>query len=366
MRTFEESYRSKVFWTLVVLACVAGFFMLMPFIPALLWAIVLTVLVKPIDERFRKRFNPSVSAGFTTIVTLLLIGIPLFLVGAALFVQVNGFIREFQSQAPTGQSAFSQENLIRTLEANFGHFARSISPSFSFEHWWTENSEQLRRSLTAPLGKFLYSAGYTVFTLVVAFLTMFFMLRDAHRLQEPALELLPLPRDRSLAIFTRMAATIRAVFIGVVLVALIQGTAAGVLYAATGVPNSLMWGVATIVLCTIPLLGAPIIYVPLAIMLAANGKPIQAAILLGVGFGVVSNIDNILRPFIIGARVELHPMAIFFSLLGGVLALGPVGIMAGPMLLTVLLAAQDIIRERRRLSQTGQLSEDQVFAESEA
>jgi predicted PurR-regulated permease PerM len=174
------------------------------------------------------------------------------------------------------------------------------------------------------------------------------MLRDGERLREPALELIPLERAKAEDVLSKMSQTIHAVFIGVVLVALIQGTISGVAYVVCGVPSPLVWFVATTVLCAIPLLGAPLIYVPMALLLLSQGKTPQAIGLLVVGFGVVSQVDNLLRPFVIGARVNLHPMAIFFSLLGGVLALGPVGIMAGPVLLTILLALQDIIREKNR------------------
>lgn len=354
MRSFEESYRSKVFWTLSAAALVAGAVMLIPFLPALLWATVLSVLIYPLYQRFQKRMPPNGAAGMATIVTLLIIGVPLFLIGAALFVQVNGFLREFSNATPAGEAAFSIDHILKEADRTLKPVIQSLSPSFSFATWFEQNRQQVTQNLTAPIGRALFTTGYTLFTLVVAFLTMFFMLRDGHKLREPAVELLPLDRDKSLAIFERTAATIRAVFIGVVLVAVIQGTIAGITYMAVGVPNAIMWGVATIVLCTIPLLGAPILYIPMALVLLASGNTWGAVILLCVGFIVVSNIDNLLRPFIIGAQVQLHPMAIFFSLLGGVLMLGPVGIMAGPMLLTILLMLQDIVREQRKATAAGE------------
>jgi predicted PurR-regulated permease PerM len=68
---------------------------------------------------------------------------------------------------------------------------------------------------------------------------------------------------------------------------------------------------------------------------------------LGVGFLIISQIDNLLRPLFIGARTKLHEIPVFFSLLGGVIALGPIGLMAGPMLLTLILAIVDILRLRK-------------------
>jgi predicted PurR-regulated permease PerM len=98
----------------------------------------------------------------------------------------------------------------------------------------------------------------------------------------------------------------------------------------------------------IPLLGAPMVYVPVSLFLLANGHWVQAVILLAFGFGIVSNIDNFLRPLFIGSKTNLPYMAIFFSLLGGVFAFGPVGIMAGPVIMTLMLSLIEIVRRNRQ------------------
>ena len=190
----------------------------------------------------------------------------------------------------------------------------------------------------------------TVVTLVIALLTMFFMLRDGHRLLQPVSELMPLPKERCIAIIQRMGATIRSVFISVVGVAIIQGLICGLLYWILGVPSPAAWMALTVVAAMIPLLGAPIVYVPAALYLFLSDHPGQALILVLIGFLGVSQIDNLLRPVFISMGSKLHTMAIFFSLLGGVLTLGPIGLMAGPMLLTLLLGMFDVLRERRRIT----------------
>lgn len=347
MRTFDDSYRSKVFWVLLAIGIAILALMVAPFLPAILWAVVLSILIYPWYARLKQRMHPNMAATVATISTVLIIGVPLGLVGIGLFVQVNGFVRGLQSAAPQGTSV-NLDYFIVELDKSFGPLAKSLSPEFSLKHWFDENRTELMGSLRAPLGKAAYSFGYAIFTFVIAFLTMFFMLRDGHRLAQPAYELLPLPEERSKQVFLRIAATVRAVFVGVVLVAIVQGTAAGIAYAVAGVPNAVMWGVATIVLCTIPLLGAPLLYIPMSLALIAQGKTGHGIGLALFGFLVVSNIDNLLRPFIIGQQITLHPMAVFFSLLGGVLLFGPVGIMAGPMVLTIVLALIEIAREMRK------------------
>jgi len=210
-----------------------------------------------------------------------------------------------------------------------------------------ENEEALRQSLAGPLAQGAQKLVLFIVHMVIAILTMFFMLKDGHKLKEPSLSLIPLPREETEKILTRVQQTIHSVFMGVVLVSLIQAGIALVTFLSVGVPNAWLWAIITFVMALIPLLGTPVVTVPVALMMFARGEMTAGWIILGVGFGVVTQIDNILRPFFIGARTNLHAMAIFFSILGGVVFFGPVGLMTGPVVLTLILAFLDVIRAQR-------------------
>lgn len=345
MNAFVDKYRPIAFGVLVALTLYVAGSLIAPFLPALMWAGVIAVLVMPIHKRFQRKFSPNFAAAATTFLTIALIGVPLALVGTVLTLQINASAQQFIHS--NGNSSLSADQIFAELDKIIRPIASQVGASdYSLQTWLQNNRESLVKAAGAAAGGAARATGETLFTLVVAFLTMFFMLRDGHKLREPALELIPLARPKAEAILERMSETIHAVFVGIVLVAVIQGGLAGIMYWITGVPSPLVWWVATTVLCAIPLLGSPIIYVPLSLLLLAQGKYWQGFTLAGVGFLVISQVDNILRPFIIGARVDLHPMAIFFSLLGGIFMFGPVGIMVGPVVLTILLALQEIIRER--------------------
>ncbi len=351
-RDFEAKYRTIAFWGIALLVVVASGMLLAPFFPALMWAAVFSVLMMPFYRRLRKRMADNLAAGLTVLGTLALIVVPLVAIGIVAVVQVGGIVSDIQAAAPAGQTGLGTSDLLDRLDAFTDPLIKGVGAKFKVSDWISENGKDLGQRLSGPLGKLVYSIGFGIFTLVVALLTMFFMLRDGGRLKDPALQLIPLPPEKAEALMLKMADTIRAVFQGVVLVALIQGTLAGIAYAIAGAPSPMILALATTILCVIPLLGAPVIYVPVGLALIAQGRPLAGALLLAFGFGVISQIDNVLRPFVISAKVPLHPMAIFFSLLGGVLALGPVGIMAGPVLLTVLMAIQEIVRERRTQGET--------------
>lgn len=345
---FDHRYRSLAWVALVLILTLAVGWVMIPFVPAVLWAAVLSVLTYPIYERFRRKsYSPTISALLTTVGTILIIGLPLMLVALGLWVQLNGKVQEFKNSAPAGQNAFSMDYLAQEADKSLKPLFERFSKDFSLTQYWKENEKEIKKNISQPLGNLAGKTAFGVLTLVIAFLTMFFMIRDANGLRDPVLDLLPFNRDRGKLLLTRLADTIRAVFVGVVLVSVIQGTIGGIAYLCLGIDNALMWGVATIILCMIPLVGSPIVYVPLSLLLFAQGKSTEGIILLVVGFGIISNVDNVLRPFVIGARVNLHPIGIFFSLLGGVLAFGPIGIMAGPLLLQTVLTISEFVREDR-------------------
>lgn len=358
MNRFSERYRAFSFGAIVLIALTLGFFILLPFVPAILWATVLSTLMYPLYRKSRERWAKSklfgngrestVASLFATIATLVLICIPFALVAVGITLQLGGIGQDVDPSAPKNQPTLN--SVMASVDKSVGPIAERFgAANFKVSEWFEKNKEMLAQNLRAPATKALTTTGYTVLTIVIALLTMFFMLRDGRNLREPALQLIPLPREKSESIIQRVGETIHAVFVGTVLVAIIQGTIIGITYYFVGIPNALLLGVISGILCIIPLLGAPVIYIPAGLLLLTQGNTTGAIWIFVIGFGVVSQIDNLLKPWFIGGRANLHPMTTFFAILGGVILLGPIGVMAGPMVLTILLALQDVIRERLAL-----------------
>lgn len=348
MGSHEQGNGKVLFWTLFGVTTFVGGLIFWPFLSALLWAAVLAVLMWPFYSRLRKRFSMNFSALMATMVTGVVIVLPFAALGTVAGLQAYGFAHQLMAErAPGDKTGVTIEQIATKLDEMTKPVLSQIGLSQQVDV--KEYVESHKADITAAFPKIVFNLGYTILTLVMALVTMFFILRDGPRLLDPACELVPLPPDETKKIIGKMQSTIQSVFVGVVLVSGIQAMIAGVAYWILGVQWPLLWAFVTFVFCTIPMLGAPVVYVPLSIKLIADGHIPQALGLLIVGFGVISVIDNFLRPVFIGARSDLHPMAIFFSLLGGVVAIGPIGIMAGPMIVTLLLALTDVLRARRRL-----------------
>lgn len=391
-KELEGQYKKLGFWALIAVVLVLVAMVLAPFAQALMWSVILSVLTYPLYRRLCGKFSETISALLTIFSTMFLVAIPLGLVGLLVFLQFRGVVDDFESK-PVAQTVVQQNSgtgienapvksgssvpvpspisdstvvpevstkVVRSpaMNSSLSRVAKKVDEAlaphlkrfgidFNVEKYIQEHGPEITQRITGPITRGAASAAVSVVMMVVAFLTMFFMLRDGHKLLNPAVELLPLPEKWTRKILARVQQTIHAVFMGVILVAFMQGVIAGIGYLIAGIDAWLVWGAATVVLCAVPLLGAPVVYVPLALLLLSQGKIWQGIFLLVWGFGLVSNIDNFLRPKYIGERVGLHYIAIFFSLLGGVLAFGPVGLMVGPVLLTVFLELIQYSREMR-------------------
>lgn len=341
----EQNYRSGLFWATFAGLGFLGYLMLRPFVTAILWAIVLSVLIWPIHTRFRKKMGENLAATCSVLSTIFIVIIPL---GLCVLLIATQFKPMGDDPAKVGNQHVTIESVVKDLDKNLIlPNVKKLNSTFSLEQYWKEHQGELQSSLKDPVGKAALGLANGALTLVISLLTMFFVLRDGHQLRDPLNRLLPIAPERITVILERQYNTVRGVFMGVVLVALVQGGLATTFYLIAGAPSAIILGLVTTVLCVIPLLGAPVIYIPVGLsMLLQNNFSGAAWVLIG-GFGIVSQIDNVLKPFLIGSRVNLHSMGVFFSILGGILVFGPVGLMVGPMVLSIMNAFIELILEMR-------------------
>ncbi|HVG19874.1 MAG TPA: AI-2E family transporter, partial [Blastocatellia bacterium] len=97
-----------------------------------------------------------------------------------------------------------------------------------------------------------------------------------------------------------------------------------------------------------PLVGTAAVWLPATIYLLATGHYIQAVILAGWGAGIVGTVDNILRPYLISGRVQMHTLLIFFAVFGGVTVFGFLGLFIGPVILAVTITLLGLLRDEVR------------------
>lgn len=182
--------------------------------------------------------------------------------------------------------------------------------------------------------------GLGLFVMTVA---LYYFLADGKTMIDAILNFSPLDDAHEEALLTQFEQISRAVVVATVATAVVQGLLGGIGYWASGLKNYFLLTLVTMVTSMVPFVGASLVWGGGAIYLALTGHPYEAAGLAIYGFVVVSTVDNFVKPAILHGQSNLHPLLALLSVLGGVTALGPIGIFVGPMAVAFLQALLKIL-----------------------
>jgi predicted PurR-regulated permease PerM len=175
-------------------------------------------------------------------------------------------------------------------------------------------------------------------------LMLFFLLRDGDDLRESVRGISPFTRGQEVELTEHLTRTVRGVLMSMVVVPMCQGLVALPAFWAFGVPKPHLWSVMVVFAALIPILGSPLAWVPAGLYVLLSGSTGKGIGLLIYGAVVISGIDNIIKPMILKGAAQIHMMFAFLSILGGVYAFGPKGILVGPVVLSLVLSAYRIYR----------------------
>jgi predicted PurR-regulated permease PerM len=153
-------------------------------------------------------------------------------------------------------------------------------------------------------------------------------------------------------IFGRFYDILNAVILGVLATAGIQGLITGLLFWILGISFAVLAGVLTFVFSLLPIGGSVFVWLPVGVYLLLSGQIAKGTVLLIVGGVIVSSVDNVLKPLIIGGRVRLPTLFLFLSILGSVKAFGFTGIILGPVIIVVFMSFIEIYKAEYRETKT--------------
>jgi len=125
------------------------------------------------------------------------------------------------------------------------------------------------------------------------------------------------------------------------IVAAAQGTLCALAFWIVGLSAPVFWGVVTALCCLLPL-GGWVVWAPAAAWLALSGSVGRGLLLAGLGAGIVSGVDNVLRPLLLSGQSQMNGLLLLISLIGGLAAFGAVGLVVGPVLMTAAVALFDV------------------------
>jgi predicted PurR-regulated permease PerM len=181
------------------------------------------------------------------------------------------------------------------------------------------------------------NATKTIFYFILMVFTMYYFFKDGEAIIGKIKKLMPISPEQVELTFCHLRDVIQATMYGGVVVALIQGLLGGILFAVVGIPSAVFWGAIMAFLSLIPFLGAFIVYVPAGIILLLGGSYIKGIVVIAVGTLVISQSDNVIRPYLISGRTSMHPLMLFFAIMGGIYLFGLLGIVVGPLIAAVFV-----------------------------
>lgn len=330
----SKKLETNSFLFLLLVAGVLTFFVFLPYLSSLVFAITLAIVFRPIYEWMSEAMGDrnGLAAILMVLLILILVVGPLTLLGFKVFQEARNV---YASLAESGGGDFTT-SVTQSIEKTI----RGFYPDFKLD--FTDYSSKALTWFTDNLGKIFSSITSLIINFFVGLLALFYLFKDGDKLRDFVIKYSPLSRNYNDDIFDKLKLTLNSVFRGSLIVALAQGIVAGIGFFIFGVPNPAFWGSFVVIASLIPSIGSAIVIVPAVIFLYFTGSGIAAIGLLAWGILVVGLIDNFLRPYLIERGIKIHPLLILLSVLGGIQFFGPIGFIAGPLVLSLLFTLLNI------------------------
>lgn len=322
------------FFGLLLATLIFTFFIFQPFWIVLVVGASFAIVLRPVFEWFKAKLRfPAWLASLCTVLffTILICG-PLLGIGAIIFNQSQ----ELYQSILGGEGIPSLASVDQSIQ-------KFLPDGIDFD--LDERLNEMIYSLSNNIGKIFGATLNTILSFVLMLLAIFYFLKDGSEWKKSLITLSPLADSDDVKIINKLSLAVNGVIKGYILIAIIQGTLMGMGLAIFSVPNPALWGVVAAIGSLIPTIGTALVSIPAAIFLFATGQTGAAIGFTIWAFAIVSTVDNLLNPYIVGNKINIPPFLILFSVLGGVALLGAVGILIGPIAVSLLYTLVSIYRQ---------------------
>ena len=319
-----------------------------PFLGAFAWAAVLALVFFPPYRLLLARIRrPSLAALAMTALIFVLVTGPVVTFGGVVLGEAQRFYATVQEKAASGEARAWVEGL---RQGRLGRLVarvlpRDLSESIDLANLGIQAAQKTSEYVIAQIGGIARNVFGVVVDFTFMLVMLFFFFRDGRRLYFTFRDLLPMEPEHKDAIFGRLYEALSAVVQGMTVTALLQGILAGFAFWVLGLPFALFLALASGIFSFVPVGGAALVWVPAVVYFFTQGLWGRAIALLVWGTLVVSLVDNVVRPLVIGSRTNIPTLFLFFGMLGGLQAYGLVGVFIGPALLATIFAFLKIYRE---------------------
>ena len=335
----KTNFNTYFFYAILIGLTVLAFFIMKPFLIPFLFALILVHLFNPVYKLLLTKTKAKwLSSLLTCFLVALIIIIPVLIILALLAGEVQSAVVNLASN-PESLKKFA--NIVQNL---------SSLPIFkSLDLGKIFNPDSILSALNNFSQGFLYILEGTyagilhfIFVMFVMFFSLFYMFIDGKKFIDKIVKLIPLRERYDNMLRSDISSVLRATIKGTMLMAIVEGILGSVLFWGAGVSAPILFGILMAVFSVVPPVGSGLVWFPVGIAMILFGHPAQGIGILLAGFLVISVMDILLRPKLIGKDAQMHPLLILFSTLGGIAFFGISGFIIGPMAVSLLVALWDI------------------------
>jgi predicted PurR-regulated permease PerM len=300
-----------------------------PFFTPIAAAVIIAFMAYPVFAGIQRMTGrPIVSATLVIVGIVLFVIIPVSMIGGVMLSQVNKLdfneerLSELEAQV---ESLTGQEVTLTEYFVTIENYVKS-----EFRNWLPK--------VVSITSNFLIGLG-------IMFFILFYLLLQKDMFIRETIRLLPFSKKGSTKLLTESGHIVRAVLIGQVLTALIQGALGMFSFIVVGVEGAFLWGVLMVVLSLIPVVGAFLVWIPVGAFLLLDGLVWQAIFVFAWGGLIVSQVDNFVRPKLVNQFYNIHPLETFIGIFIGIAQFGMLGIILGPFMVSLFKVLITIFRE---------------------
>ncbi|AJC14932.1 AI-2E family transporter [Pandoraea sputorum] len=345
----SRSDQRKFFHLMLFVVTIVFGWILFPLFGAVFWGTILAVLFQPVQRRIlaRMRGRPNLAALTTLALILLIVILPLTLVVGMLTQEISTALVRFRTDLP--QLTVSFQQLLDRLPASVHRIMdlAGVQDVNAIQQKLGDGAAQIGRLVAV----YLVSIGQNTAQLLVSFGVMlyllFFLLRDGTALGAMVRRALPLDERHKAQLIRQFTTVVRATVKGNIAVAVAQGVLGGFIFAVLGIQGYVLAAVVMAFLSLLPAVGAAVVWVPVGIWLLLAGQVWKAVILFAFCGTIVSLVDNVLRPILVGKDTKLPDWVVLISTLGGMSLFGLTGFVIGPLIAALFIASWNIYTRLR-------------------
>jgi len=342
---------NRFFVLLLAAATLAFGWVLLPFYGGLLWGVVIAIVFAPLYDLLSRSMGGrnGFAALLTVVIVIILVLLPVSLIGAALAKEAATTYGKFQS------GELDLVRLFRQMTTALPAWANQLMDQFdigSLGELQQRLSEGLLKGSQFLAGRALAIGQNTfefVINLGVMLYLLFFLFRDGKTLSVRIRDALPMREHLVDELLTKFIVVIRATIKGSMVIAMLQGALGGLMLWFLGIGGALLWAVVMSFLSLVPAIGSGLVWIPVAIYLLATGAIVKGVVLIAYGVFVISMVDNVLRPILVGKDTKMPDYVVLISTLGGIQSFGLNGFILGPVIAAMFIAVWDIFASSRHI-----------------